>query len=72
MDTVLFSDLYPFLSKFWGSIKIYDTDTGSLLFKVPTDGELPTDFDDCEVAECYRGQTDLIIEIVYSFHEIQK
>lgn len=73
MGEFVFSDFYDFLSRYSGPLKLVDRETGELLYRSNTDGaELPSDYADCEVGISYIKDGALVIEVNYTFHEIQE
>lgn len=69
-DVFVFNDLCPFLAVYNGPLNIYDIDTGSLLYRSTTDGNVPGEYVDCEVSHtCIEGGA-LAVYIAYSFHAI--
>lgn len=67
----VFEDLYPFFGFYVGKIKIYDMDTGDVLFEGDNPDDIPMDFDNCDLGLITVQGDCLFIEIEYSFHEIE-
>ena len=65
-------DFEAFLSRFDGNIKLIDMGTGSFLYKCGADDTIPDDYWDCEVGISYIERDTLVIEVNYTFHEIQE
>lgn len=71
----IFEELYPFLDLYTGCLKIYDFDTADVLYKSDKGyniDPMADEFADCEVNDIYVEGGCLIIQITYSFHEIQE
>jgi len=71
-DAYTFGDMDPFLAIYKGSINIYDIDTGELLYRSATDGNVPSDYEDCEVSDCQIDGDAIAFYITYSFHEVEE
>ena len=70
--TYTFGDMYPFLDVYQGDLNIYDIDTGDLLYRSTTDGNIPSEYGDCEVSDCQIDDNAVVFYITYSFHEIEE
>ena len=69
---MVFSELYPFIDIYADRLKIYDIDTGDILYDSDKGDEWVTDYDDCEVDNAHIENGCLVIDIVYSFHVIEE